>query len=118
MTVNNISSFGNFSCTVAYTIDEEEKRILRKLLQYGIKGTGKKKIDKAKLHELELRQAQKENCISSKFLTVSQNEQQKIQDKKKAKRQEANPEKYQNTDKAQRVLGEQIYLAIKMKNKK
>ena len=80
MTVNNISSFGSFSCTVAYTIDEEEKRILRKLLQYGIKGTGKKKIDKAKLHELELRQAQKENCISSKFLTVSQNEQQKIQE--------------------------------------
>ena len=67
MTVNNISSFGCFSCTVAYTIDEEEKRILRKLLQYGIKGTGKKKIDKAKLHELELRQAQKENCISSNF---------------------------------------------------
>ena len=118
MTVNNISSFGNFSCTVAYTIDEEEKRILRKLLQYGIKGTGKKTIDKAKLQELELRQAQKENCISSKFLTVSQNEQQKIQDKKKAKRQEANPEKYQKTDKAQIVLGEQIYLAIKMKNKK
>ena len=44
MTVNNISSFGCFNCTVAYTIDEEEKRILRRLLQYGIKGTGKKKI--------------------------------------------------------------------------
>lgn len=116
MTVNSISSFGGFSCTVAYTIDEEEKRILRRLQQYGIKGTGKKKIDKAKLHEIELRQAEKESVVSSRFLTVSQNEQQKIQDKKKAKRQETNPENYQNADKAQKALGEQIYLAIKMKN--
>ena len=72
-------------CTMSCAIDEEEKAIMRRLKQYGIKGTGRKSIDKAKLREIELREAQKEDCITNKFLIVTKGEQEKIQDKKKEK---------------------------------
>lgn len=116
MEVNRITdcSFSNFS----FGIDEEEKKIIRKLRAYGITPTFNKSRDKAKLHEIELREAKKEDCVSHKFLTVTTNEQEKIQEKKKEKRKEVNPEKYMNSQKAQKLLGEQIYLAIKMKQKK
>ena len=105
-------------CTMSCAIDEEEKAIMRRLKQYGIKGTGRKSADKAKLHDIELREAQKEDCVTNKFLTVTKGEQEKIQDKKKEKRKEINPEKYPNSEQAQKVMGEQIYLAIKMKKNK
>ena len=105
-------------CTISCAMDEEEKAIMRRLKQYGIKGTGRKSADKAKLHDIELREAQKEDCITNKFLTVTKGEQEKIQDKKKEKRKEINPEKYPNSEQAQKVMGEQIYLAIKMKKNK
>ena len=105
-------------CVIACAMDEEEKAIMRRLKQYGIKGTGRKSIDKAKLHDIELREAQKEDCVTNKFLTVTKGEQEKIQDKKKEKRKEINPEKYPNSARGQKILGEQIYLAIKMKQNK
>lgn len=105
-------------CTMSCAIDEEEKAIMRKLKQYGINASGRKSLDKAKLREIELREAQKEDCITNKFLTVTKGEQEKIQNKKKEKRKEANPEKYPDSARGQKILGEQIYLAIKMKQNK
>ena len=115
MAVNKISVYTCSICSVGGSVDEEEKAIMRRLLQYGIKPTGQKSIDKAKLHEIELQKAQLEDCVSNKFLTVTQNEQEKIQEKKKEKRKETQPEKFINSEKAQKALGEQIFLAIKMK---
>ena len=112
--VNNYTAF----YTISFGCDEEEKRIIKKLLAYGVQPTYSKTIDRARLHEIELREAKKENCVSNKFLTVGVNEQEKIQEKKKEKRKEVQPEKYINSQKAQKLLGEQIYLAIKMKQKK
>lgn len=115
MQVNKIQSFA-FS-GINY-MDEEEKRIARRLLQYGITPTGNKTADKARLHEIEIKEAKTLNYISNKFLTVTKTEQQNIQEAKKEKRKEINPELYSDTDNANKVLGEQIYLAIKMKKDK
>lgn len=108
--INN-SLFPVFGCVIDY----EYARIIRKLAQYGQKPSGNKSHDKQRLHEIELREAKKENCISSKFLTVTKGEQEKIQEKKKEKRVELDPKSHQETMKGQRILGEQIMLAIKMK---
>ena len=85
--MNNIQPT-NISClpSIANVIDEEYKRIIRKLAQYGMRPSGSKTTDKMRLHERELQDAQKENCITSKFLTVTKAEQEKIQEKKKEKR--------------------------------
>ncbi len=115
MEVNKISySIGIF----ILTMDEEHKKIARRLRMYGITPSGNKNADKAKLHEIELREAKKEDCVSNKFLTVTKEEQEKIQEKKKEKRKEINPEKYPDNSKAMEILGQQKFLAIKMKNKK
>ena len=98
--------------------DYEYQRIIRKLMEYGITPTGNKTADRNKLHEIELREAEKENCITSKFVTVTKSEQEKIQERKKEHRKEVNPEQYQNSTKGQKILGEQIMLAIKMKQNK
>ena len=118
MTINRIENYTCSFCSSGGSIDEEEKRIMRRLLQYGIKPTGQKSIDKPKLHEIELQKAILEDCVSNKFITVTKSEQEKIQAKKKEKRKERNPEKYTNYAQAQKAMGEQIYLAIKMKNKR
>lgn len=115
MEINRIQSYNCSFCSSGGSVDEEEKAIMRRLLQYGVKPTGKKIIDKAKLHDIELRKAEVEPCVSNKFLTVTKSEQEKIQAKKKEKRKERNPEKYTNSEQAQKVMGEQIYLAIRMK---
>lgn len=113
MSINRIEEF--YIPQVSFCIDREEEEILRRLAMYGIKGTGIKSIDKAKLHEIELREAQKEDTVCSKFLTVSKNEQEKIQKKKKDKKIEKDPKSYPDSPKGARILGEQIYLAIKIK---
>ena len=118
MAINRIEIYTCSFCSSGGSVDEEEKRIMRRLLQYGIKPTGQKNIDKPKLHEIELQKAKLEDYVSNKFLTVTKSEQEKIQAKKKEKRKERNPEKYTNSEQAQKVMGEQIYLAIKMKKKK
>ena len=41
-------------------MDEEHQQIARRLRMYGITPSGNKSADKAKLHEIELREAKKE----------------------------------------------------------
>ena len=117
--MNNIRPI-NTSCmpSIASQIDEEYRRIIRKLQQYGMKPSGSKTTDKMRLHKRELQEAQKENCITSKFLTVTKAEQEKIQEKKKEKCEDVNPELKQNPPKGQEILGEQLKFAIEWKKKK
>lgn len=114
MSINRIHNY-NFSGMVylCSTVDSEEQRIAERLMAYGVTPTGNKTTDKARLHEIELKEAKKLNYITNKFLTVSTGEQEKIQEKKKEKRKEVNPELYPDTKKAEKALGEQIYLALK-----
>ena len=111
------SSF--FSCSSGN--DPELLAIIRKLKEYGREPTGEKSVDKATLRKIEIEKAKQESCVTGKFLTVTRNEENNIQEKKKAKRKENNPK--ENVDivkneKAMQVMGEQIYLVIKMKQKK
>lgn len=104
-------------------IDAEERAIMDKLLSYGIKPTGDKATDKARLHKIEYEQAKSDNFISNKYLTITELELQKIQEQKKAKKKIANPEEkklkkmYEDKTGAQ-ILGQQLYLATKIKSKK
>lgn len=102
--------------SVSKAPDAEWKRIILRLwYKYGIKSTGSKSADKQKLHELELKEMQYETAVTSKFLTLTKAEQEKILKKKKDKRIENNPELYPNTRKGAEILGQQIFLAIQMK---
>lgn len=116
---NNINPI-NIACrqSIANVIDEEYKCIIRKLQQYGLRPSGSKTTDRMRLHERELQEAQKENCITSKFLTVTKAEQEKIQEKKNNKKEEINPESNQNSTKGQEILGSQIMFAIDWRKKK
>lgn len=109
----------NFIChkSVANMIDEEYKRIIRKLQQYGMRPSGSKTTDKMRLHERELQEAQKENMITSKFLTVTKAEQEKIQGKKKTDREENSSVIMENPTIGQEIYGEQMKFAIEMKKK-
>ena len=108
------------SCMVMLALgpDEEHRKIMRKLMAYGITPTGKKSADIALLREIELKLAKLENCVSGKFLTVTKSEQEKIQKEKKEKRIENNPELGENTMKGQKILGDQLMIAIQMKKDK
>ena len=101
---------------ISSLIDYEYQQIIRKLAQYGLKPSGSKSVDRERLHKVELQEAQKENFVSSKFLTVTTREQEKIQEEKKEKREENNPELYQNKI-GQELLGQQIMIAIDLKDK-
>lgn len=98
--------------------DAEHKRIIRRLMVYGYTPTYNKNSDYNMLRRIELKLAKMENCISSKYITVTKAEQEKIQEKKKAKREENNPELKQNSTKGQEILGEQIMLAIEWKERR
>ena len=116
MEINKIQSeFICLSCTGGP--DAEERAIMRRLLSYGITPTGNKSKDKELLHKIEIEEAKRNNYVCGKFLTVTKYEQEKIQEKKKEKKIERNPENYANTAKGAKILGEQIYQVIKMKNK-
>ena len=104
--------------SISFGPDEEHKRIIRKLMAYGYRSTGSKSGDKELLRKIELKQVQMENCVNSKYITVSKREQEKIIEKKKEKRLENNPEQAQNTMKGQKILGEQLMIAIEMNKKK
>ena len=123
--MNGVTSYA--VCTSGCSMDAEEKRIAARLRQYGIKPTGDKNTDKAKLREIELREAKNETGVSNKFLTVTKGEQEKIQAQKKELKKQVNPEQFPNSEKIQRrkdvekaekALGEQLFLAIKMKEKR
>ena len=120
MAINGISSF-SFS---SGGNDPELVAIMRKLREYGIVPTGNKSNDKATLYRIEIEKAKQENVITGKFLTITKGQEEKIQENKKAKRKEITPENNSNSEKAQKqekamkTMGEQIYLAIKMKQKR
>lgn len=111
--VNKADSCPSFGINIVY--DAEYIRIIRKLQQYGLRPSGSKSTDIRRLHEIELREAKKENCVTTKFLTVSVSEQEKIQDKKKEKRKETNPELTQQMLKGQEILAQQMMIAHNIK---
>lgn len=106
------------TCSIAAGPDEEHKRIMRKLRAYGIMPTGIKSTDFSLLRKIELEEAKKESCVSTKFITVSIEEQEKIQEKKREKKVENNPEIYLEKMQGQQILAEQMKIAIEMQNKK
>ena len=117
MNIDKIGSF-NFSTGINLRrIDKEEEEILRRLAHYGVKGTMNKSVDRAKLHELEVAEVKKEKSVSSKYLTVSRTEQEKIISKTEEKKEEANQFVNPEAATGAKALGEQIYLAIQMKKK-
>lgn len=94
---------------------------MQRLLSYGCTPTGDKATDKARLRRIEEERAKQDNYVSNKYLTVSQSECQRIQDNKKNKKKINNPEKsvdIQDKRQGAKLMGEQIFLAIKMKDKK
>ena len=96
--------------------DAEWQRIIEKLWNdFGIRSSGSKSLDKQKLHELELKQAEQESAVTSKFITVKKSEQERIQDKKKNKKAENEPVHSSDSTKGAEILGKQIFLAIQMK---
>ena len=111
-------NFGGGMIRLPSGIDAEWQAIIRKLKAYGKSSSGNKARDKELLNSIELDKVKQENIPSSKFLTISKSEQEKILEKKNDKKADANPELYQNTQKGAQILGEQVYLAIQMKNKK
>ena len=104
-----------------FYVDSEEQAIMDKLLSYGCIPTGDKATDRAKLHRIELEKAKQDNYVSNKYLTVSSSECERIQERKKEKRKIANPEKKQTVQDRRlgdKLRGEQIYIAIKLKKEK
>lgn len=116
MSIQKIPSIGLFSMSGGP--DNEHLEIMRRLRAYGVMPTGDKTADKNKLREIELKKAKEETSVSNKFYTVSIAEQEKIQEKKKEKRIENNPELGDKQLKNLGVKGEQIYIAIQLKKKK
>ena len=96
--------------------DAEWQRIINKLWNvYGVRSSGSKALDKQILHEHELKDAQKETEATSKFLTVTRYEVEKIINKKKAKKAENEQKIDSEQTKGAEILGKQIFLAIQMK---
>lgn len=117
MAINGISSF-SFS---SGGNDPELVAIMRKLREYGIVPTGNKSNDKATLYRIEIEKAKQENVVTGKFLTITKGQEEKIQENKKTKKKENNfssKKDFEKTEKAMKTMGEQIYLAIKMKQKR
>lgn len=122
MAINGITSFSSYHVCTGSGIDAEWER-----KEYGIKSSGSKAADMSKLRDIEMREVKTLTAPSSKFLTITKSEQEKIIEQKnshkvnkqlkKEEKDEYNSEKYQNTQKAMNTLGEQIYLVIKMKKK-
>lgn len=117
MSIQKVPAVSMSSMCVS-SIDEEEKRIMAKLREYGYVPTGDKTTDKATLRRIEIEKAKQEDTVSDKFITVTRMEQEKIQEKKKQKRRENNPELYKDNFQGSKALGEQIMLAIEMKKRK
>ena len=96
--------------------DAEWQKIINKLWNvYGIRSSGSKGLDKQILHEHELIDAQKEDSVSSKFLTVTKSELEKIIEKKKDKKAENEILPKEEQTKGAELLGQQVFLAIQMK---
>lgn len=122
MAIDGIMGFSSVHVCTNGGVDAEWERIMRRLKEYGVKTTGTKAGDWAKLRDIEMQEAKNITVVTGKFLTVTKSEQEKIIAHKKENRQkqqvesddekDVNPEKYKQTQKAMNALGEQIYLAI------
>ena len=96
--------------------DAEWQRIIEKLWNvYGIRSSGSKALDKQILHEHELKDAQKESSLSSKFLTITKGELEKILAKKKSKKADNEIVPIEELNGAE-LFGQQVFLAIQMKH--
>ena len=116
-----MTSVGKINCCGSYIqpnkLDYEYRRIIQKLKEYGMLATGDKQTDKMRLRAKELEELQEAGVINPQMLTVPIEEQTKILADKKEKEVEKDSN-YQELDyKGQKALGEQIYLAIMMKDK-
>ena len=120
MAINGIGGFSSFSGTCSSVIDSELAEIARRLRLYGIIPTGNKTTDKNTLRKIELEKAKQEPTVSNKFLLVTKGEQERIQNKKKENKKTNLPKTSDRemTQKAMNAMGEQIYFAIKWKDKK
>ena len=111
-------SLSSFSIGCSGSSDPEQKRIAKKLLEYGYLPTGDKTTDKATLRRIEIQKAKESNVVLTNLVTVSKQEQEQIQEKKKERKKENNEPNVKNDFNGAKALGEQIYLSIKMKDKK
>ena len=118
MNIQGVSLYTGVSSCGGGSIDPEQKRIAQKLLSYGYTPTGNKSTDKATLRKIELRKAKESNTIRNDLLTVSYKEQEEIQLKKRELRKDLNPQINNDKFDGAKAMGEQIYLAIKMKKNK
>lgn len=83
------------------SLDEEYKRIIEKLMSLGIMPSGNKSSDKAKLHEIELKQLKTElgtkgkgSVNPAKYVTISSREIEQIKQKLQAKAEEEDSAEY------------------------
>ena len=76
--VNSSSKFNFFTSGLS----DEAKQIISKLLAHGVTPSGNKSVDRAKLHEIELKEAQANNYVTGDFLTVTREEEEKILENK------------------------------------
>ena len=115
MAITGVNSSSNFNFFTA-GMSDEAKQIISKLLAHGITPSGNKAVDRAKLHEIELKEAEANNCVSGDFLTITREEEEKIFENKIENRgQFCGPEEFNDSFQGATALGDQIYLAIKMK---
>lgn len=97
MNISGINGIGMIS-SGGGSIDEEYKRIIAKLLEYGIMPSGSKSTDKAKLHEIEMQKLKTElgsngkgTVNQSKFVTISASEIEQLKEKLQATERENKP---------------------------
>lgn len=99
----------------ARTIDAEHKRIIERLIELGITPTYNKSADKELLRRAEMEKFKQTKIVSESYLTISVEEQKRIL--KADKKDDEDFEQYaQAEDEKQgaKLLGEQIFLKIKM----
>lgn len=82
MAINGITSFSSYHVCSGSGIDAEWERIQRRLKEYGIKSSGSKATDMSKLRDIEMREVKTLTAPSSKFLTITKSEQEKIIEQK------------------------------------
>lgn len=120
MSINQIP-IANSVCLCS-AVDYEALMIARRLMELGIKPTGDKQANKAKLHEMELKIAKSRNEALGGLLTISYAKEQEIIDNKKENlfgNKKAQKKEKNNSDvlKEDEILGRQIYAIIEMKMK-
>ena len=110
----SINSCNSFSYIVAKT-DYEWLQIIQKLRKYGISSSKNKSRDVAMLREFELKEAENAKSLNANFLTLNQSELETIREENKKNYIENNSGSMLDSQKASKILGEQLYLAIMMK---